>query len=305
MANSAAHSEQRAHAAQRRLRLGLVVLLAVGATIATCLIVHNRRHAPPQTPGDSELLRSLPRMNASTGFATSHECRECHPQEYASWHASYHRKMTQVAGPDSIFGPFDGIEVRDADQVHRLVRKGDEFWVQTLHGPAGARPLPPGEETWRRVVMTTGAHHMQVYWTPGGNGNRLRELPLVYILDARPGKSRWAPLEASYLSPSAPGAAAQTCWNKDCILCHATGGRPGTDANATAANTKVAEVGIACEACHGPAERHVRLNRDRAAKSTPSALGTSDEGLVNPARLRPERAAQVCGHCHALASFMT
>lgn len=305
MANSPAIPEKPADAARGHLRRGLLSLLALGATIAVGLYVISRRDVAPEAPGDPELVRSLPRMNASTGYATSHECRECHREEYASWHASYHRKMTQVAGPDSILGPFDGTEIRDAGQVHRLLRKGNEFWVETAKE---GFPLPSEEESpvSRRVVMTTGSHHMQVYWTTGGNGNRLRELPMIYIRDESPGKSRWAPLEASYLSPSPPGAADQTCWNRDCILCHATGGRPGTDANAMTANTKVGEFGIACEACHGPAERHVRVHRQHTANRQAEGPPTEkDQAIVNPARLHPERSAQVCGHCHALASFIT
>ncbi len=238
-------------------------------------------------------------MNAVPGFAASDQCRDCHPQEYASWHDSYHRQMTQVAHADTVLGPFDGVEVPDGERTHRLSRRGDELWVETVAAGSTRANAP------RRVLLTTGAHHMQLYWTANGAGNLLEELPIVYIREDPTEKSRWAPLEASYLSPSPPGAEPPH-WNKDCILCHATGGRPGLDSQSGAAATKLAEVGIACEACHGPAERHVRLKREQAAGTVLNqALRGDDRTIVNPAKLHPERGAQVCGHCHSAATFVT
>ncbi|HQU45192.1 MAG TPA: cytochrome c3 family protein, partial [Pirellulales bacterium] len=285
-----------------------VAAAAVALSVVTALTLAWRRHATANVQSEAALNAALPRRAAEGSFASSEQCRACHAGEYASWHGSFHRQMTQVARPETILGPFDGTEVEDGGQVHRMVRRGDELWVETQ-----SRPLPSGEGPGeglgiqaRRVVMTTGAHHMQLCWTASGKGNLLDELPMVYIRDPRPGKSRWAPLEASYLSPSPPGAANQTHWNKDCILCHATGGKPGLDRQSGAAHTRVADLGIACEACHGPAERHVQLNRDRAAERLSDDAAPGDEqAIVNPARLPPERAAQVCGHCHALASFVS
>ncbi len=284
----------------------------------------------PKLSEDPELAKALPQRDVAASFASSESCRTCHPQEYASWHASYHRQMTQVARVETILGPFDGTTVEDAGRVHRLVRRGDELWVESspvegdtagaasgsaptrdasaggTETAAGGTETAAGGTSARRVVMTTGAHHMQICWTSSGKGNLLDELPVIYIRDDLPGGGRWAPLEASYLSPSPAGAAQQTHWNRDCILCHATGGKPGLDQEAGSATTKVADLGIACEACHGPGERHVRLHRDRTANGSGEPGAEDDvQAIINPPKLRPERSAQVCGHCHSLASFQT
>lgn len=269
-------------------------------------------------------------MNAAPGFATSRQCQECHPEQYSSWHASYHRQMTQVARPEAVLAPFDDSAVCYAGQVHRVVQKEGSLWMQSLPlsertsegANAWARaqslstnevransalpqpsPLPEGEGTWQRVSMTTGAHYMQIYWTGDGHGNRLRELPLIYIRDPRPGKSRWAPLEASYLSPTPPGVDWNTHWNTDCILCHATAGVPAVQAD-SGTRTAVAELGIGCESCHGPAEAHVRQERAiKIGRRSGRDAIRAGRNVLNPANLPPERAAQVCGHCHSAAVF--
>lgn len=280
-----------------RLRFAAAGLLAIVLVTGFAFVTAAFRSRPPEkVPLDSEQARSLPRMNAKAGFATSQQCQECHPEQYASWHSSYHRQMTQIARPETVLAPFDGSVVRSAGQLHRVVQKDGALWVQS-------QSLPDGEGTWRRVAMTTGAHYMQLYWTGDGQGNRLRELPLIYIRDPRPGKSRWAPLEASYLSPTPPGVDWNTHWNTDCILCHAAGGVPGVRADGSTTSA-VAELGITCESCHGPAEAHVREKRARRRASENEHFSPAGgQGVVTPNALHPERAAQVCGHCHSAAMF--
>ena len=50
----------------------------------------------------------VPSLRTDQLFAGSNSCRACHAAEYDSWHASFHRTMTQVASPESVVAPFDG-----------------------------------------------------------------------------------------------------------------------------------------------------------------------------------------------------
>src|SRR4051812_13614638 len=47
----------------------------------------------------------------SRGYASSQPCIACHPSQYAAWHRSYHRTMTQVATPETVVANFDGVRV--------------------------------------------------------------------------------------------------------------------------------------------------------------------------------------------------
>jgi predicted CXXCH cytochrome family protein len=76
-------------------------------------------------------------------------------------------------------------------------------------------------------------------------------------------------------------------WRKECANCHVTGFQRDDLDVADDASEPWAELGIGCEACHGPGSQHVNA----------PALERSAY-IVNPAKLPAGRSADVCGQCH-------
>ena len=68
-------------------------------------------------------------------------------------------------------------------------------------------------------------------------------------------------------------------WFKECSGCHATGVDPEKKA--------FVEMGVACEACHGPGSNHVE-----------AIPGYEIPTIIQASRLTPALAAQICGSCH-------
>src|SRR5690606_32238989 len=62
---------------------------------------------------------------------------------------------------------------------------------------------------------------------------------------------------------------------------------------------RVAELGVACEACHGPGARHVDRHRDPVERYTQRASRVPDPTIIHPGRIAPERSVALCGQCHA------
>jgi predicted CXXCH cytochrome family protein len=250
--------------------------------------------------------QALPAAGQEQGYVSSATCQSCHPGEYASWHRTYHRTMTQPANPRTVRGDFDGVTLVRGAWTYHLEQRGEEFWVEMvdpdwerLNRLRGAVPEsatdPPRVE--RRIVMVTGSHHMQTYWVPSQFGRELLNFPFVYLFENR----RWIPREDVFLRP--PEADRFTdLWNDNCLECHSTRGVPGLVPQQEAFETHAAELGIACEACHGPAAEHVAANHDPARRH---ALRRSQEAvdptIVQPARLDSRRASEVCGQCHGVA----
>lgn len=237
------------------------------------------------------------------GYVTSRTCRACHPHHYATWHASYHRTMTQIATPNAVLAPFDDVKLEFAGRTFLLERRGDEFWVDMDNSPSAKSEGSP-RRVQRRVVMTTGSHNLQVYWFATEYTRKLGQLPFDYSIT----EQRWIPDHASFLRPQWPAEKqfprmSPGKWDLGCIQCHATHGQPRVDPDdLTDADTRVAEFGISCESCHGPSERHVRLNRDPRRRYWHYLNDQPDPSVVQPQRLSPRLSSQVCGQCHSVSA---
>ena len=247
----------------------------------------------PPAPG----TENRPLETEHDDYVSSDKCRACHPAEYATWDASYHSKMTQVATPETVLAPFDGTEHTYGPRTWVFERRGDEFWVEL--DDVERQHETPVPRVWRQIVQTTGSHHQQFYWYKTGNK---RELAIVHMMYSLRDEPRWMPLDACCVSP--PGnlyEAGFGRWSWNCVRCHATHGKPKINPdNPRDIDTEIAEYGIACEACHGPGAEHIEVNQDPRRRY---ALHDSDEGddtTINPASLSHRRSAMVCGNCHSV-----
>src|SRR5215510_4681831 len=107
--------------------------------------------------GSAAAVPGRPIQLAADAYVSSDACRSCHPSEYASWQASYHRTMTAIATPESVRANFDEVVTDVPGNPIQLEQRGSEFWA-TLNdpdAPAGAREPSRIE---RQIVMTTGSH---------------------------------------------------------------------------------------------------------------------------------------------------
>ena len=283
-------------------RLWAIPTAYVGIVAITWAVVEAKTEGyrlpePPDAFADTR-----PTEEAMDDYVGSESCRSCHPGEHDSWHASYHRTMTQLATPESVKGDFDTGFVGEFPGMNlRFSREGDEYFATyAFPKPGGVGYRAFGK---RRIVMTTGSHHYQVYWTdlpwvteekPGDRTVWL--VPYVYLFD----EEQWIPRQASFLMPPTDRPESHQ-WNQSCVRCHATHGIERKDPLDQTHDTRTAEFGISCEACHGPGREHVEANRDPLRRYGLHRSDGGDPTIVNPARLDKERNAETCGQCHSVS----
>jgi doubled CXXCH motif protein/cytochrome c554/c'-like protein len=260
----------------------------------------------------TQLATKVPGPGGAAGYTTSDTCRSCHPDQYNSWHRSFHRTMTQLPTRQNVRGNFENVSLELEGQKFHLQRRGDEFWVdmvdpdwnyvRTLRRAASeqGRGSPPPDEPnpprrLKRISMMTGSHHMQAYWTASDFGNMLFSFPFTFFFE----EDRWVPRNAVFLIDPAMRFDPQV-WNVNCINCHATVGQPRQDRQTRIISSTAVELGIACEACHGPAENHVRLNQDPTRRYGLHRRGAGDPSIFNPGRADHVKASEACGQCHAI-----
>ncbi len=299
----------------------VAVLASLGLLVAFAwMVVDQSRESFERR---ERLESQLPQLDRQQEYVSSNRCQACHPGEHASWHRTFHRSMTQVAVPENVLGRFDGSTVLSDGLEYRVYREGDEFWAEMpdpdllMYTVQGGKRIDPNTylikrdadspverirlsdipRVPRQVVLTTGSHHYQTYWVRGDQkfGNLLQTLPLVYLIE----DDRWIPREQAFMHPPNSNRMV-TQWNHHCIRCHSTGGVPGLDPASGQFDTRVGEMGISCEACHGPGEEHIRANRDPIRRYRLHFRGDGDPTIVNPSKLGHEASSQVCGQCHGV-----
>jgi hypothetical protein len=275
----------------------VVVTVAVAAT-ATCALlvgaaVANRHPAePPEDP-------SVPLQVVDDDYRSSRSCRSCHPRQYATWHRSYHRTMTQTATRESVIGDFDDVRLRFDAKSYRMFEREGEFFAE-MDAP-GNRASTNRNRVVVPIKQTTGSHHMQIYWYPLGRSRMLGAFPLVYLREAQ----RWVPRRAAFITPSSAEPLTFGLWNRVCIECHSTHARPRMRESGQDLDSHVTELGIACEACHGPGGGHLAANRSPVRRYQSYFSSDPDPTIVDPSDLSHERSSQVCGQCHAVKTLFS
>jgi predicted CXXCH cytochrome family protein len=242
-----------------------------------------------------------PRDLHGAGYAGSAACRGCHDDHLASWHRTFHRTMTAEATADSVAGDFSGATLTSAGVTARMDRDVRGGYRMTF-----SRPGTPAQTV--EVARTVGSRRYQQYLAR--EGDSYWRLPVAWHVE----EGRWFPMTSAFLfaDPSdhatdVPGRPVYgggdfdrhvTRWNDNCVFCHNVAPNPGRDPATGRFATTTAELGIACEACHGPGAEHVARNADPFRRWALASGDRADPTIVNPSRLSPARAADLCGRCH-------
>lgn len=277
------------------LRRGIRWLLAAAAVAAIALVIVAR----------SELQRA-PAL-ARTAYVGSAPCADCHADRHQSWHRTYHRTMTQEARGEAVLGRFDGERLEAFGGVTRPLRDGEGYVFEYLD-PGSGQPIAR-----LPVQRTVGSHRYQQYLTRDPGSETWYRLHWLWHVE----EGRWVHMNAAFLGDDSQHFDAEvTTWNTNCVFCHNTGPEPrvqnlealraraqqGEVFEARAElrfDTRVAELGIGCEACHGPGAEHVGRMRRASLRWTARLFAGSDRSIVDPRRLPPARANDICGACHA------
>jgi predicted CXXCH cytochrome family protein len=235
-------------------------------------------------------------------FVGSDRCAGCHQRESAAWRESHHYHAMLPAGADSVLGDFGDARVEYAGITSRFFTRDGQYFVET-DGPDGTL-----QEF--RIAWTFGWHPLQQYLVEFPDG-RLQALGFAWdSRSAEEGGQRWYhlyPDDALTHADALHWTGAFQNWNSRCASCHSTGVSKNYDREQDRYDTRWQEVNVGCEACHGPASRHLAWaegGRGIAGKGfalQPGATWTPVNGQRSipdaPAPLSTQLA--VCGACHS------
>jgi hypothetical protein len=259
------------------------------------------------TSADSRAWSAIDRHGSAVVGASA--CRECHADAWQSWHASWHRTMTQRPSPGAplplelgaapevgqMLAPFAG---ESLDYLgFRATMDRTEAGIPRIRVARSGESDVPGETVLDvEVALSVGSHRYQQY--VGVLEGVLWRLPVAWHV----GEARWIHMNGAFVEPEGePGSLADYQrhlgrWNDNCIFCHNTEPVPGLQESGQFASA-VGELGIACEACHGPAAAHVERHRNPLRRML-AGRDLGDGSITHPGRLDPGRESAICGRCH-------
>ncbi len=234
-----------------------------------------------------------PIMAPQENYVTSDSCRSCHPGNYASWHTSFHRTMTQVATPATLIPDAHDVELSFAGLEYKLTRTADKIFV--VNRSLGEKEYGPPRE----IVLLTGSHTLQILWNETGQGRTLEQFPFAYII----AEKMWAPVTQTFLMPpDTKEAYSIGAWNGACMDCHVTQG-VSNFVEGNKWDTKVTEFGIACEACHSEGAEHIAANRSPFRRWKLHLTKETDPTIANAKKMKGPESALACGQCHSVWAF--
>ena len=252
---------------------GVAATAAIVLSIPLYLVVHARQR-PRSTPA------------GEARYVGSESCRACHQKAYDSWKGSHHAKAMRAAKDGTVLGDFGGATFEHRGKTWRFFREKERFVVHA-EGPDGAMRD-------YEVAYCFGVEPLQQYLVvfPGG---RLQTLSAAWDTRAK----RWFHVDPRGAAPpgdwlhwTRPGQS----WNAMCADCHSTAVRKRYDPGKDEYQTTWSEIMVGCEACHGPASRHLEW-AEQPAMGRPqlqnAALVTRTSKLAGP------ELVGLCAACHS------
>jgi predicted CXXCH cytochrome family protein len=253
-------------------------LFAVAALLvaALCLRVATLAQAPSAPPARSA-------SPAPSDYVGSASCQSCHQSAYDEWRGSLHIRMTKPVADATILGDFtEGTRFADHGRSYEFGRKATQPFVKIAFGDRSP-------ETFT-VDYTLGFKRYQGYLSTLPDG-RMYVLPAFWHVE----HERW--MDWKELAPVPDGAHdLRQIWNTNCFNCHATNLAQGYNITARKYETTWTEMGIGCEACHGPGREHAALME--AWKNDPTSKPPYDIGIFSTRRASPREVFDSCSYCH-------
>jgi Flp pilus assembly protein TadD len=213
------------------------------------------------------------------GSVEPQTCRPCHRELFDRYLQTPMGRSFSLAGAPGDPAQWNRTFHHEASgQTFEMFTRGDDRFIRRFRLEDGRR----ADVLERRVTHRMGSGERAVSYLHRSPEGRIFELPVSWYSQEK----AWA-MSPGYDRKDHAGFTRQV--NHKCMFCHnaypqvpPAVSRTGWDADVLFPGKL--PLGIDCERCHGPGEKH---SKSRAAAD-----------IVNPARLDPDRSLEVCMQCH-------
>ena len=272
----------------------LVCVASVILVLTLAARASDQTPSPPTFAGPDSAPSFGGQASPTSEYLGSSSCARCHDVQHQQWRNSLHVKMTKPVAEATIVGDFtSGTRFSDHDRSYTLGMKDGKPFITVAFGAA-----PP--QTFS-VDYTLGAKRYQGYLSTLPDGS-------IYVLPAfwHIASKRW--IDWKEITPIPDGAHdLRQIWNVNCFNCHGTNIVQGFDLPSKTYKPSWTEMGIGCEACHGPGRAHVatmeQWEKDPALKpaydnSSKNRQLSDILKIFSTRSSEPRRIYDTCAYCH-------
>ncbi|MBB3105096.1 tetratricopeptide repeat protein [Azomonas macrocytogenes] len=210
------------------------------------------------------------------------QCAGCHVQQVKDWQGSHHQLAMQEANESSVLGDFKDVSFKDDRETTRFFHKDGGFWVNT--------PNQDGKPADFKVAYAFGIAPLQQYLIELSDG-RLQALGLAWNTEKHVWFHLYPGQGVDFKNPLHWSKPQQNA-NFMCVECHTTGFRRNFDPAANRFASQWHSLGVGCQACHGPASRHL-------AWTTKQAGGVNAGFAQELSKVDNLTEVETCARCHA------
>ncbi len=237
--------------------------------------------------GDVLAQRGIPvSVGAAPGYVPDRACASCHSEIYSAFQEvgmaqSFFRPSAERMIEDFTAEPFYH---QPSQRYYRMRRQGERLFFERYRVDSDGQRLHPYEVEVDWILGSGHTSRLYLIHDPGGE---LYQLPLAWYSQG----AKWG------MAPgfdSADHAGLERRVRHECMFCHNAYPEvaSGSDAYAMAQTFPLdLPQGIGCQRCHGPGAEHLRAAVSGASEAARSTI-------VNPAKLAPRLAADICYGCH-------
>lgn len=230
---------------------------------------------------------------AAQDYVGSGVCAECHEAEAAAWRGSHHAAAWTQPSAETVRADFDATTFALGEMTARFrVSPGGSYHVAVTE--------EDGVTTQYEVHSVVGVEPLQQYLLETEPG-RLQSFDVVWDTE----EEKWFHL---YPDEDLPPDEAfhwtgpYKTWNARCAECHATGYTKAYDPATQSYASTQAEIGVGCEACHGPGSAHLSRIEGRAVAQSVADL---DAFGFSQSFATTEATIQQCATCHSRREAFT
>jgi len=194
----------------------------------------------------------MPLADIPASYVGAQLCTSCHKEQTTLWQGSHHDLAMQPANEKTVLGDFDKASFNYYGTISSFYKKDDQFFVQT--------DGPDGKLTDYPIAYTFGVYPLQQYLIKFTKGH-YQVLSIAWDTRSKQdGGQRWFhlyPDEHIQHDDELHWTGINQNWNFMCADCHSTNLQKNYDLANKEYNTTWSVINVSCEACHGPASRHI------------------------------------------------